>query len=614
MLVSPWIPPSGPLVFWGSQLLALLVLAATAWVAGRIVTRRLDLGTGWEGFAIPVALGMVVLAHVLLLLGSLGLLSRGAVVGVIVAVHLLQRFFPPLPGGRECGWERGARGVRAFLLALLVLPLFVLALYPPTAFDETLYHLPFARAFARTGGVPFLPELRFPVFPQLVDLLFAAMLLLAGDVASHLVSLLAVLATAALLAGWGRRMGSPAAGWLAGGIWLGSPLVAYLATTGYIEACLVLFTTAAVWAVNRWRGSQESGSQESGSQESGWLLLAGAFAGAAAGTKYHGLYFVGVIFLAVALTAPRGSRVRGLLLYSLAALAVLAPWYGRILFYTGNPVFPFYAGLFGLAPTPWGPPGWPLIPESSLGGRLRALAALPWNAVFVRAKVGLQPPYSPAWLLSLPLLAWALVREARVRWILAVAAGFALIFLASPVDSRYAVPALSLAGLALGLVLARWVAPRPAAVLAAALLLPGWSYAVYRIALQGPVPTTLEARDRYLAEQLPVYPALRFLNRTRGDGYTVYALHAERMVYHADGVLLGDWNGPASFGRILPLVHDPIALHRELRQLGAGYLLVVQGVGTPPPVDAPAFRELFRRIYSDGASEVFELKPGTSRR
>ena len=32
--------------------------------------------------------------------------------------------------------------------AVTLVPLFALSLYPPTAFDETLYHLPFARAFA----------------------------------------------------------------------------------------------------------------------------------------------------------------------------------------------------------------------------------------------------------------------------------------------------------------------------------------------------------------------------------------------------------------------------------------------------------------------------------
>ena len=30
-----------------------------------------------------------------------------------------------------------------------------LALYPPTGFDATLYHLPFARAFAASGRLPF---------------------------------------------------------------------------------------------------------------------------------------------------------------------------------------------------------------------------------------------------------------------------------------------------------------------------------------------------------------------------------------------------------------------------------------------------------------------------
>ncbi len=152
-------------------------------------------------------------------------------------------------------------------------------------------------------------------------------------------------------------------------------------------------------------------------------------------------------------------------------------------------------------------------------------------------------------------------------------------------------------------------------MLAVLLFLPGWAYAVYRIAIQGPPPATAEARDRYLAARLPVYPAVRFLNHTRGSGYTVYALHAENMVYHAEGVLLGDLNGPASFARIVPLLQDPAALHHELRRLGAGYLLVVDGTGVHLPVDDPVFRKLFRRVYSDGASEVFELlSPGMFRR
>src|SRR4029078_13631688 len=100
-------------------------------------------------------------------------------------------------------------------------PLAVLAIYPPTAFDATLYHLPFARAFVTTGALPFLADGRFPVFPQANEILFAAVMLFGPDLAAHGVQLLATLLTALLLAAWGGRP----AGWLAAAVYLGNPIV-----------------------------------------------------------------------------------------------------------------------------------------------------------------------------------------------------------------------------------------------------------------------------------------------------------------------------------------------------------------------------------------------------
>jgi hypothetical protein len=56
-----------------------------------------------------------------------------------------------------------------------------------------------------------------------------------------------------------------------------------------------------------------------------------------------------------------------------------------------------------------------------------------------------------------------------------------------------------------------------------------------------------------------------------------------------------------------PLLRDPAALYRELREIGAGYLLIVSGRGAAPPYDDPEFRRRFQRVYSDGASEVFAV-------
>jgi hypothetical protein len=482
-------------------------------------------------------------------------------------------------------------------LAVVLAPLLALSFYPPTAFDETMYHLPFARAFVRSGGLPFLPELRMPVFPQLSELVYAEVLLLADDIAVHGVELLATVAAAALLIGWGRKAtGAAWAGWLAAAIWLGNPLAVYLSGTAYLEPCLALFATAALYAQERWR---ESASR-------GWLALAAGLAGAAAGTKYLGLVFIGLVVLFAVIASPRQRRLSNLALVLLVAVAVAGPWYARIVYYTGNPVFPFFAGLFG-APTVW---DWPQAHRSLLE-RLIAFIRIPWSVVFERHEVGYQPPHSPVYLLAFPLLAVGAWRDPRVRRLLAAVLAYALLFLILAPDARYLVVVLPVLSLAVALSAAplfiRWSRPRFAAALAVVVLLPGWLYAGYRLLLAGPVPVTPPARDRYLAERLPIWPAIRFLNRTRGSAYAVYAFHAENMVYLAQGRFLGDWNGPGRFSLVQPLTRDPAALAAKLRELGADTMLVVDDAGVFLPATDPEFRARFRRIYSDGAAEVFDV-------
>ena len=598
--------------FFAFHLLALLILTATVYVAGRLVSRCLeDGGDAWERFGVAVTLGLVLLGQIGLCLGLLGMLARGPLLAVVAAVHLAG-----FGVWREIG--RGARAlvrrkkaaalglVIVIVIVIAVAPLAVLGFYPPTAFDETLYHLPFARAFAASGGVPMLPDLRVPVFPQLSELVFTEVLILADDVAVHGVELLATLASAALLIGWGRRASGPAAGWLAAGVWLGNPIVAHLAGTAYLEPGLALFGAAALYGQERWRESRSRG----------WLAVAAAGAGAAAATKYLGLAFVGLVLLFVLFpgdagdagkaAARRGRTVRDLLLAALVIAAVAGPWYLRLVYLTGNPVFPYFPGLFG-PPTAWAA-GW--LPPRPLGERLASFVRIPWSVVFDRRAVGSQPPHSPLYLLALPLLAAAAWQDGRVRRLLFSVLVYALLFLLLPPDARYLVVVLPLLSLALGLAAGAFPLserPRFTALLVLLAFLPGWLYAGYRLARQGPPPATAEARDRYLAEQLPLWPAVRFLNRTQGSAYTVYAFHAENMVYLAEGRFLGDWNGPDRFGVMEPLIRDPAALHRRLREMGAGFLMTVEGYGVELPSDDPEFRARFQRIYADGIAQVFAV-------
>ena len=597
----------------------LLILAVTGYVLGRLLTGELDRAV--ERWAVPTALGLAALAHLGLLLGFAGLLRPLPVLLLVAAIHLLGfRLWRRLPGVARAALHR-LRGWRGVVGAAVALPLCVLPLYPPTAFDATLYHLPFARGFLAVGGVPFLRDLRFPVFPQANEMLFALVMLFAPDVAAHGVQWLMTLLTAALVWAWARdAFSTRAAGWLAAAVFLGNPIVAYLAGNAYLEAGLTLFITAALYATRRWRGTGERR----------WLVIAAVFAATAADSKYLGLFVLGVVGLTVLFgrrpDRTGRSRWRSVLLFSAVAAALLAPWYGRIYAWTGNPVFPFFSQTFGVA-GPWAPVRFhsflappsrpdatPVGREGLLGARLIDLVRLPYDLVFDRAKYNGQPPISPFYLGLLPWALLAALRDSRQRRLLAFPAAYAFACLALPADARYLVPALPLLSVAVaGGLLAPPLArldPRWTAAVCAFCFLPGWLYAGYAIHREGPLPLTADRREAYLTRRQPCYAAVSYLNRTLGSGYGVWALHAENMTYYARGRFLGDWIGLGRFDRVLGGLHDPAELNDRLRWLGVGYLLLPrqrQGVALPFPEDA-AFRRWFEPVYADPNASVYRLR------
>lgn len=488
-------------------------------------------------------------------------------------------------------------------LAAALTPLFLAALYPPTAFDETLYHLPTARAFVESGEVRFLSELRVPVFAQLGDLLMATVLLWSGETATHLVAFLATVLTAGLLAVWGRRLGRPLAGACAAALFLGNPVVVYLAGTGFIEPDLALFITGAMFAADRWREARDPR----------WLVAAAFLAGCAASTKYLGLPFVGVLALWPLLDGPHGRRGRDTALALLAAAAAMAPTYARLVYWTGNPLFPFLPEVFGHSP-------WESLGATALGPweRLRSSLTLPWDVVFRRVAAGWMPPYSPIYLLGVPLLVVGSWTTPWVRRLILLCAAYLLVV---PPNARYAVAVLPLASLALavaGAAILERVAPvvRSRAfawTLGLLLFLPGWLYAGYELRRGGPLPVTATAREAYLAARLPVYPAIRYLNQTRGERYVAYQVGAEQMLYFSRGRLLGDHNGPASYDKLLRGAPDAEAVIERLRGWGVDHLVVARDAHRVLPGDPAAWRGV-RCVYSDAHAEVFELPADPARR
>ncbi|MFN2387894.1 MAG: glycosyltransferase family 39 protein [Thermoanaerobaculia bacterium] len=585
---------------------AVLVLLLFALAVGRTLTRRLSWDSRLETFLVSAGLGLAVIGHLTLVLGLAGGLSPRTLIGAFAVLALLTG-----PAWKDLARSarnvfRGRPPARATAAAALLLaPLLLLPLYPSTAFDATMYHLPYARAFLSDGGLTFLPTLRFPVFPQLAEGLFALLLLGAGDAAAHCLQTVFTLSTGALLFLWGRQVFSRAAGALAAALYLGSPIVAYLSGTAYADPAFTFFSVAALHAFSRWRAAGEFA----------WLAVAGFFAGSAAATKYLGLFWVLFLGAAVVWMAAPGSRRRAASIFLLCALAAALPWYARIAAHTGNPVFPYLPGIFGSSAWDLGAHQPRLEDAGAVLRRWAAVALWPWDLVFRRERFASHPPWSPFYLPAVFFAALAALRDARAARYAAAALAYALFASLAPPDPRYLMPAAALLALISGSGIVRALGRLEEArgrsfVLATLLLLillPGWLYALRHARRQGPVPVSAAGKEEYLEHFLPAYPAIRHLNRARGEEYVVYGFFAENMPYFATGRFWGDWFGPASYDRVLGAGRDAESLHRALRALGATDLLIVKSAPPVPAQSDPRFPAFFVPDYEDSAARVFAL-------
>jgi hypothetical protein len=581
------------------QGLVLATLSVTAWAAGRGALRAMRLDPDAVPVSLALTAGLMVLSQGALLLGLFGLLrapviAAGILAGCAAAAWTLRRWRSL---GARAGRERkplpAARIGLACALVALALPGAALTLYPPLGFDQVMYHLPMARAFAASGGVPFLPALRYPIFPPLGEVLNAAVLTLAGDVATQATGWLALVIALAVVYTWTRERSTPAGGWLAVGVLAGSPLAWYLASTGYVEPLLALFGAAACYAADRARRDGAVG----------WLVLAGALAGSAAGVKYLGLYLVPAVAIVAAARAPWPVAARRAAVVVLAAVAALAPSYGRLIAHTGNPLFPFYPALFGASP--W-------AAQDFLGhrgtARLAAAATALWDAAFRPERIGGLPVLSSAVALGVPLVAWSLWRRPPV----AIAAGVTVGFLAlAPVHAHYLLAIVPVWSVAIGLAAAGLAGTSRlgrVAMIGATIVLvaAGESFVVSRLRALGPPPTTAEARDRLLTAQRPLYPAIQFLNR-EAPGEPVYGVEAENMVDDRVGPLLGDHNGPFSYRRIEARLTALGTASAVLDEIPVRYLLVRADAATATRWVQADPR--MQRIYADAHATVYRVSP-----
>jgi len=594
-------PSPGVVLFVLRSLGELALLGATFFAAGRRAVRRVAFRSTGEEIGVSLALGAGLCGTSLFLLAVAGELTRPAVIVLAAAIHGIA-----LPAWRDVaervgrgGFRRALGGVPVFPLVLAV-PSFFQGLYPPWAFDETLYHLPIARSLASSHSVQFLVNLRNPAFPQLVESLDAGMMLLFGDVSTHLVEWLAMVAMGLALFGFGRRWGGRFGGILAAAFWFGHPMVLGLGTAAYVDLDLALFVVVAYFAWEVWR---EEGDRR-------WLAVSGALAGFAASTKYPGLAAL-LVLTGMTLASGGDGRVRRMALLIAVALATLAPTYLWIFAETHNPVFPYLVRIFGH--TEW-------EKASVFVGYAHPTSALsrliePLKYALHGVIVGPGAPISPLWLVEFALAAMGAVFFSRGRRAFIVALVCGIPVLAG--DPRFLLQSLALLGFGASLGLeslrtGREPDPRRpvAGVLAGTLALlvayPAFAQAVQQSRDLGRVPISAAARSSFLGGWLPGYGAIEWLNRRYGDRYSAYFLGGENLAYFAEGSRMGDWRGPYRYEKIYPFLKSPRKLDRAIRALGADFLATDRETAGWIPSDL-YFRRHFQLVYSDAKWVLWRL-------
>ncbi len=358
------------------------------------------------GAAVLALIGTgLALAHLLYRSLLIGVLTISVVAGLFV-LGRFRRHIEMLP-----------EGLASPLGGILMIPVGVSLLLvstPPVMFDVLHYHLAFPEQWLMAGSFVEFARESYSYYFSAHGMLFTFALSTVGPWGANALSWwmagVAIIAAATL----GSRLGGAgAAPWAA---------ACYALTPATLE---IIGYAGPDHAVAAWAGAALVALTNGVDRipTARLMVLVGILGGTAAASKYLALVTVLIPLAVAAVWTLRafesGRRVRSavLLLALLAGTAVpLAPWTARNFTWTGNPVYPYFTGLFG------GPPsGMNLnmeidrnvdLPTSTVGRAAGSAGALVYRTFNPRYEGGLLGPH---WLFLLPVAAMVTGLRPRLR-------------------------------------------------------------------------------------------------------------------------------------------------------------------------------------------------------
>jgi hypothetical protein len=523
--------------------------------AGALAFALVTFAAGWLG-----ALSTTVYRVVFALAAAGGLwAARGLLAGV-------RR--PRLSGWRP--WEL-ALGV---LVVVYVVLGAVASAAPISSPDALLYHAADPARFVEAGQIVEVPSNSSSYEPFTVQMLVLDGFLLWNPVQGAYAPFLLALAAVAAVAGVAHRLAGRRVALLAAALFFAQPLMLWEATSTFVESGLACAVALAGW--NLVHFARHGGLAP--------LVLAGLFAGGAAGMKYLGLIAVLALSVAAVVVLWRRLTVGRVLAFAVPALLVAAPWYVKNAILTGNPFYPhLFGGLNASAAADLDA----TMASFGHGRSLTDLLVLPVRLVADGEAFDGGEFLSPLLVAFAPL---ALLAPCRMRVRLAAVAGIAVYvgawFLTTQ-QARFLVPlapALALlAALGILALAARGRVGRLVVVgVTSAALLAGLGISGVYAAQFMPVALGRESEEEFLTRKASLYDGVEWMNERLGQEdkvllnvWTLLYLDVPYVTFGTMGDLLPPEAGPEatrSFVAENDVTHVAVLADDEARRRQVGYL------------------------------------------
>lgn len=526
-------------------------------------------------------------------------------------------------------WRTGDLRLQALFLAIILIfsigP-FLWSLTPTVRWDGLSYHVAAPAIYIENHAIVEIPESAQAYWAHYAEMVYTVGLLLGGQPLPSLLHLIMGLLAAGLTFTLGKRIHSTAVGMIGAVMFFTVPIILYEIGTPYIDAFLATYITALLLIGYIW---WNSGNDR-------WLLLAGVFAGIALGIKLTSVPVLLVIVSLLTFGLWKKYQQPATILYKLfqfgiIALALWLPWLLRDGLWTGNPIFPYFNGLF--KSTKWfiAEPNWtqPVQKKSIVWWIL-----LPWNLTTNSSRFYHEAPGSV--LMAMPLLAlpWILIKwkeiqsTQRIGYIIAelfVVASTILLFLVYP-NARYLIPIYPTLALLSAIniywlfssIHAHWL-KAVLCIIAGIYLLLGQLMVLIRITdtpERYPYNYILqkESTSEYLAGKIPVYNAFQYLNALPDENLKVLGIGTEFRLYTRAHIY-----GPLFSYEAYQIIKDsktPEELAYKLDSNGFNYILVNKPEQnyrpqyyTSPALNNEFFRKFTTLLFIDNQVYVYRFDP-----